>query len=253
MGVLLEIDPVTLLLVPPALVLLAAISLAQFGMVFRAFSSFAKARHGMLGAVQPGATRVRHATTHARCFERACRRLGTWRRVWRNAADRHGRPASRSSPKRGVALGINAWKRGQVPTWAHARASDGNLVGRGAFHEESESLDGERHRQTGLKRARDASSHHVHGSTPSLDVSTHARAPCRRDVLLPLHVPIDHHAPNPRQVACFNVLLPFLSLSLRTRPFQTFGSDPTLFRTEPESKGMQTSRRSTCSHTRWDV
>mmetsp|Transcript_9830 Transcript_9830/g.34937 ORF Transcript_9830/g.34937 Transcript_9830/m.34937 type:complete len:108 (-) Transcript_9830:116-439(-) len=53
MGVLLEIDPVTLLLVPPALVLLAAISLAQFGMVFRAFSSFAKARHGMLGAVQP--------------------------------------------------------------------------------------------------------------------------------------------------------------------------------------------------------
>uniref|UniRef100_A0A7S3XCN1 Uncharacterized protein n=1 Tax=Picocystis salinarum TaxID=88271 RepID=A0A7S3XCN1_9CHLO len=53
MGVLLEIDPVTLLLVPPALVLLAAISLAQFGMVFRAFSSFAKARDGMLGAVQP--------------------------------------------------------------------------------------------------------------------------------------------------------------------------------------------------------
>lgn len=194
MGVLLEIDPVTLLLVPPALVLLAAISLAQFGMVFRAFSSFAKARHGMLGAVQPGATRVRRQTTHASCFERACRRLGTWRRVWRNAADRHGRPASRSSPKRGVALGIDAWKRGQVPTWTHARAFDGDLVGRGAFHEESESRSGERRVQAGLNHAREASSHRVHGSTPPSDVSTPARVPCRRDVLLPLHVPIDRLA-----------------------------------------------------------
>eukprot|EP00963_Diacronema_lutheri_P007240 scaffold633_cov321-Pavlova_lutheri.AAC.18 len=178
MSVLLEISPVTLLLVPPALVLLAAISLAQFGMVFRAFSSFAKARHGMLGAVQPGVPRTREAM-HARRCGRVCERCRTTR-VRRNASDRHPRHATNSAPERGLALGIDARKRGQVCTWPHARAVDGTPVGSGAFHGKHETRRGESHLQAGLNGTLVASSVLSRGSLRSDAVPVHAGAPCRR-------------------------------------------------------------------------